>query len=924
MHDDTLARTLAPGSTSLPSGAVAFLFTDIEGSTQRWEQHHDAMRDAVARHDALLRGEIESHGGFVFKTVGDAFCAAFPTAQQALLAATSAQRGLSKEDFSAVDGIRVRMGIHAGTAVERDSDYFGPTVNRVARLMSIGHGGQVLVSEAVHDAFGDRLLAGASFVDLGIRRLKDLMQPERVWQVTVEGLPAEFAPLASLDARPNNLPVQSTALLGREHELDIVRKLVASHRLVTISGAGGVGKTKLALQTGADLIDHYERGVWFADLAPIADGGLVQSAVAQTLGVSQAGDSIESSVLRFLQKRQLLLILDNCEHVLGAVAPLADAILKACPNVRMLATSRQPLEIDGECVHRLPSLSVPSASTATTADEALSHGATALFVERAKAVDNRFSLTDETAPIVADICRHLDGIPLAIELAAARVKVLSLPSLSKRLDERFKILTGGSRTAMPRQKTLTALIDWSYGLLERPEQLLFCRLGVFAGGFSLEAASAVCPGDGVDDADILDLLTSLVDKSLVLAEIGTESERYRLLESTRAYALGKLADADELDRFTRGHAEYYRTFAVETDVIHRAQAAEKWLSRHEVEIDNLRSALIWALQQRNDIPLGAAIAIGIVRLWQAAGLAAEARRWLALALELLDSSAYPVAHADLMLAHARINSGERCYEMASAALEMYERTGNLDGVGDALCVASWHSHMAGRNQEAADAIARALTIYRERGYDLGIAVATNLAAIFAKELGDIDTARALYRECLERLQALGDERRVGGLLTNLGALEITAGDFVQADRDYAEALSILSHKKNAEDLVIVYGNIVHTRALLGDLAGARDAGRSGLRLALEMCDERYTAELLLDLGSVAARAGRLAGAGRLFGFARRRFQSLGVGPVEETRASFQITKKALDDGLEAAEIERLTAEGAAWTEKQAVDEAMEA
>jgi predicted ATPase len=589
-----------------------------------------------------------------------------------------------------------------------------------------------------------------------------------------------------------------------------------------------------------------------------------------------------------------------------------------------LATSRQPLGVEGECVHRLPSLAVPGASTAITADDALSHGAVALFVERAKSADSRFSLTDDTAPIVADIC-HLDGIPFAIELAAARIKVLALPSLSKRLDERFKILTGGSRTALPRQRTLTALIDWSYGLLGRNEQTFFSRLGVFAGGFTFDAAAAVGSGDGVDETEVLDLLSSLADKSLILADTGGENERYRLLESTRAYALEKVEEAQDRERLTRRHAEYFRDFATQTHRIRRSQPAEKWLALHEPEIDNLRSALIWALQQRNDVPLGATIASMVAVLWQAAGLVGEARQWLRLGLEEINSSEHPVLNADLQLALSRITSGQRSYEMAVAAQAVYERTGDAARVGDALQVVAWNLDFAGDNQAGTAAIQRASEIYRRLGgHELSLAVTINIQAIMAANRRELDLARALYRECLERFRALGDERRVGGTLTNLGACEIEADDIEQADRYYAEALTILSNKKNVEDLVIVYGNLVGTRVVLGNLEGARDAGREGLRLAMEMGEERYIAELVLDLGHVAASSGDLPLAARILGYARTKFDSLGVSPKEKTRVSFVLTTKALDDQLEPAEIKRLTAEGAAWSEKRAIEEAMKA
>ncbi len=906
----------------MPTGTVTFLFSDIEGSTQRWEHYHAAMTEAVARHDVLMRGEIERHGGVVFKTVGDAFCAAFSTPQQALQAALTCQQRLYAEDFSAVGGLRVRMGIHVGTAVERDSDYYGPTVNRVARLMSIGHGGQVLVSDAVRESVADRLPGGASLVDLGLRRLKDLMLPEHVWQVSGGGLPSDFAPLTSLDARPNNLPVQRTALLGREHDLALVKDLVTAHRLVTVSGAGGIGKTRLALQVGAELIDRYERGVWFADLSPISDGGLAPSVIAQALDVSQSGDSVESSLLQALKNRELLLILDNCEHLLDAVAPLVDAILESCPHVRVLATSRQSIGVAGEFLHRLPSLAVPDPSSITTADDARTHGATALFVERAMAADSRFALSDDTAPILADICRRLDGIPLAIELAAARIKVLSLPNLAKRLDERFKVLTGGNRTALPRQKTLLALIEWSYGLLDSREQTLFNRLGVFAGGFTLDAATAVCSGGSVDGAEILDLLSSLTDKSLVLAETGGDSERYRLLESTRAYAIEKLSEAGDREALARRHAEFFQDFAKAAKAMHRAQPAEFWLARQEPETDNLRSALSWSLQQGNDIVIGAAIAGSSVRLWQALGLSAEARRWATLALELLPKSSRPDLQADLLLALALLGSGERIYEMAVHAQALYEQNDDVAGTADALYLVAWQSHLAGRDAAADAAIARASDIYRSVGPELALAKCINLRAVFADRRHDFAAAKTLYGEALEIFRALGDERRVGGTLTNIGANENHMGDHEAAKRTNSEALAILSRKKNVEDLVILYGNILLTGIWRGDIASAREAGRAGLRLARETGDERYIAELLLDLGSVAASSGQMAEAGRLLGYARNQLESLGLGRIVAYRESGSVIKKRLEAVLGTAEIDRITSEGAAWSEDQAVEAAM--
>src|SRR6202049_668527 len=372
---------------SLPTGTVTFLFTDIEGSSARWEAHPDAMDAAVKRHDALMRAALDQHNGYVFKTVGDSYCAAFSDASNALGAAVDAQRSLAKEDFSAVDGLRVRMGLHVGEASERDGDYFGPTLNRVARLMSIGHGGQILLSDAMRECVeAIAIPPGASLLDLGLRRLKDLTQPEQVWQLSIAGLPSTFPPLNSLDARPNNLPCQVTSLLGREQDLEEIKSLLAKHRLLTLTGAGGVGKTRIALQVGADLIDRYPDGVWFVDLASLTNAEFVSSVVARVFGISQPeGQRVDESIPPWLRNRNLLLIMDNCEHVLAAVADLSAAILETAPGVRILATSRQAINITGEFLYRMPSLAVPVETSSLRVDEAMHFGAVALFVERAAA-----------------------------------------------------------------------------------------------------------------------------------------------------------------------------------------------------------------------------------------------------------------------------------------------------------------------------------------------------------------------------------------------------------------------------------------------------------------------------------------------------------------------------------------------------------
>jgi predicted ATPase/class 3 adenylate cyclase len=620
------------------------LFSDIEGSTERWERHPDAMRAAVARHEELMRRAISGHGGYIFKTVGDAFCSAFATAPSALSAAVEAQRALCAEDFTSVEGLRVRMGLHTGDADERDADYYGPAVNRVHRLMSIGNGAQVLLSSVTRALVRNEEPRGTLFTDLGSHRLRDLAEPEHVWQVNINDMPCDFPPLKSLDTLPNNLPVQVTSFRGREQELEDVKLHILAHRLVTLVGAGGIGKTRLAAQLGAEILDRFPDGVWIADLAPITDSDLVSSVVAKALAVSQAHVRLlDESMTQSLKPKSLLLVLDNCEHVLETVASLADKIHRHCPNVRILATSRQALGVSGEKVIRLASLAVPDNVTNLDSTAALRFGAVALFADRASLVDQSFRLSDENASVVSDICRRLDGIPLAIELAAARVKAMSIPSLAQRLHRCFKILTGGSRTAVPRQKTLSALFDWSYELLSPEERMLFGRLAVFAGSFTLDAAACVCSGDGVERENILDLVASLVDKSLLVVDTNRYEERYRVLETTRQYASEKLTASGEHGRLASSHAVYYLGIAEKAQSSFGATPMGEWLASLDLDLENFRATMDWALVRGQDVAVGGSVAAALEMFWWHGGVEAEGLRWIESALRKLDDS----QHADV-------------------------------------------------------------------------------------------------------------------------------------------------------------------------------------------------------------------------------------------------------------------------------------
>ena len=491
--------------TDLPSGTVTFLFTDLEGSTRLWEEHPDAMQDALARHDELLRDAIEANGGHVVKFTGDGFHAAFATAHEALRAAVAAQRALTAAEWGTTGPLRVRIGVHTGEAQHRDGDYHGTALNRAARLTAVAHGGQIVVSAVTEGLVSDALPEDVQLHDLGEHRLRDLAQPLRVFEVQHPELPQQFPPLRSLDTYPSNLPVQLSSFIGRDDDLTAVARAFDESRVVTVTGVGGVGKTRLAMHAAAHLLPRYPEGAWFCELAPAIDEESMAQIISAALGaIPRPGLTLAASAVEYLRDRALLLVLDNCEHLLVPASRFAEDVLRSCPGVQVLATSREGLGIEGERVVPLRSLSVPDEHAAFT--DAAASSAVRLFSERAGAVDPQFVLDLRSLPAVAEICRRLDGMPLAIELAAARVATMSATEIARRLDERFRLLTGGRRTAVERHQTLRATIDWSYSLLDAREQLVFDRLAVFAGSFDADAAVAVTSGGGVEEWDVLDAL----------------------------------------------------------------------------------------------------------------------------------------------------------------------------------------------------------------------------------------------------------------------------------------------------------------------------------------------------------------------------------------------------------------------------------
>jgi predicted ATPase/class 3 adenylate cyclase len=577
-----------------PTGTVTFLFTDIEGSTRLWEHDRGAMSEALARHDELLREVIDRRDGTVFATGGDGLAAAFARAADAAAAAIDAQRSFSGEHWPEATPIRVRMGVHTGEAEERDGDYFGPQVNKAARLMAVAHGGQVVCSQVTAELIRDGLDDGLNLVDLGEHRLRDLSRPERVFQVQASGFTRTFPQLVSLDAFPGNLPVQANAFVGRQDEVARVAASLAQLPVVTLTGVGGVGKTRLALQVAGEVVPGFRDGAWLIELAGVRDPDALESAVSATFGLEgQPGKSGRDALMGFLAPKEMLLVLDNCEHLLRAVAGLVGRVQQSCPEVRVLATSREGLSVRAEHIVAVASLAVPDDEGEVGAIGACD--AVRLFVERAQAAKADFALTAANCAAVAQVCRQLDGVPLAIELAAARVPMMTPADLSRRLDQRFRVLTGGDRNAVERHQTLRASIDWSYDLCSPGEQTLLDRTSVFAGGAALDAIEAVCAGEGIERDDIFELLAGLVARCLVVADTAQDQTRYVLLETIRQYAAEHLDQRGDTDRVRTEHAQYYAGLVEELMPGTIGPDERRDAQRLAADLDNLRVALAFTI-----------------------------------------------------------------------------------------------------------------------------------------------------------------------------------------------------------------------------------------------------------------------------------------------------------------------------------------
>ncbi len=921
-RDAALAVRQGEPGQLVSAGALTFVFTDIEGSTALLRRVGEGVyAQLLADHHALIRAVLAAHGGTELNTLGDGFFAAFASPRACVAAAVDMQQALEGHAWPGGERVRVRMGVHTGEASDTATGPVGLDVHRAARVAAVAHGGQVLVSETAAALVRDALPPGATLTDLGMHQLKDLGRPEQIFQLSAPDLQADFPPLRSLGnpALPNNLPAQLAAFIGRERELSDVRVLVGSCRLVTLTGAGGAGKTRLGLQVAAELLDGSGDGVWLVELATVTDGDAVAAAVAGALRIpAQPGRPALDTLADALGPQDMLIVLDNCEHLIGACAKMAEAILQRCPKVHLLATSREQLRIGGETIYRVPSLSLPAPGE-SDAVAAAACDAVVLFAARAREQGAPLPVDAQTAPLVVSVCRRLDGMPLAIELAAARLRSMSLAELAGRLDQRFALLTGGSRTALERQQTLRATVDWSYSLLTTAEQIVLGRLSVFAGSFDLAAAEAVAGSGALDAVEVAALLGSLVDKSLVVAEPDGTALRYRLLETIRLFAAERLADAgSEQATATRAaHCAYYLAVAEAAAPHLVGRQRGSWLGRLDADRANLRRAAEYAAGEPDGTARVLRFGVALRRYW-GARWEEEAAGLLVPVLSRPEAAEDPALFAEALVVAANYTM----FTDMPTSLRLAEKADQVaNGLDDdrllilsrrQLCFAYY---FAGQPERARPLGAEAVQRARQLGDDwlLGLSLAAYATAV------DVAASGPLFAEALACAERSGELGTAQFLHNNAGWAALERGDIpgarahMEASIRAAEALGT-PHPNQSLNV----GMILRAER---DPGGARSALQDALRVSRRIGYKRTMAQAMAGLACVDGDLGDWPRAAMLHGAA----QAL----LDQTGAPWDPSDRYRQEGLDQArgalgdeQFQRAYARGMTLSFDQAIDLAL--
>jgi predicted ATPase len=877
-------------------------------------------------HHRLLRAIFEDAGGCEVSTHGDAFFVVFPSARNAVGAAVAVQRALSTHPWAAGAAVRVRIGLHTGEGTLAGDDYVGIDVHRAARISTAGHGGQILVSEATRALVHDDLPAGSELLDLGPHRLRDLQRSEHVFQVVHPDLPSRFPPLRSLDGLPHNLPVQVTSFVGRELEMRALRHLLSGNRLVTLRGPGGAGKTRLAIQVAADHLEDFPDGVHFVELGPLTDPALLPQAAAAALDLREPAREATEVLVDYLRSRTALLVLDNCEHVLQATADLCALLLRQCPNLRILATSWETLGTAGEVIFQVEPLARPDPGDAVSSELANQSPAVRLFVERASLYQPGFAVTEANIGAIVEVCRRLDGIPLAIELAAARTRLLSVEQIAVRLEDRFRLLTGGPRTGLPHHQTLRAALDWGYDLLDDGERALFRRVAVFAAGFTLEAAEDVCAEGIVEPDQVLDLLARLTDKSLVTVETTSAAQaRYRLLETVRQYGLERLQHAGETAAVRDRHRDHFLRLAERAELELQGPRQKEWLDQLEADHDNLRAALEWSRSSPGGGEVARRLAGALWWFWEIRGYWTEGRRWLD---DLLARAEGPptVTHVKALNAAASLalKQGDFAHveRFATRSLELSRALGDKRGAASCLVILGVRACRLEDYGEAEALSGEGLSLSRETGDNFATAWAQAILGFVARAKGEQERAITLLEESLVRIRALGHQWGAAAVLLNLGLLARDRGDMGRAHESLEEALAIFRQLGDKSYVAYTQLNLGIVASTLGDFQRAWSLYRQCLVLRRDLEERRGIVTCLAALGCLAAALEEYPRAAVLFGAFDGQRQSAGAAVPAPFRVEYEQRLAATRSALGEEAFARACTAGRAMAMEQAVEYAI--